>query len=76
MEVVALKLTFVEDQLKKWGEVIVRLASGETIEIHLGDTTFDHENNLIHYRSSDALYYIDGASVESIKMHYSHVESE
>ncbi|MBE3595994.1 MAG: hypothetical protein IMW86_03010 [Hydrogenibacillus sp.] len=71
-----MKLEFVEAQLKKWGEIILRLDSGETLEIHLGDTTFDYDNRLLHFRGGDALYYIDADKIESLKMHYSHIESE
>ncbi|CAM3517795.1 hypothetical protein AB1399_05630 [Hydrogenibacillus schlegelii] len=70
-----MKLDWIEAKLKEWGEVILRLDSGETLELHLGDTTFDHANNLIHFRSGDAIYYVDAEKVESLKMHLSHFDA-
>lgn len=69
-----MKMELVEQQLKEWGEIMIRTASGSTFEMHLGDTEFDKENRVIRLKSSDALYVIDGDSVESITKHYGHMD--
>ncbi|MEW6046589.1 MAG: hypothetical protein AB1609_08915 [Bacillota bacterium] len=66
----------VQEQLKQWGEVIVRTVSGQVFEFHLGDTSFDPARRLITFRGPDAEYVIDGDSIESVKKHWSHPESE
>lgn len=65
-----MEMEFVEQQLKEWGEIIVITAAGSQFELHLGDTTFDLENRVIHLQTRDAQYVIDGDSVESITKHY------
>lgn len=67
-----MKLEVIEEQLKRWGEVMIRTASGEEFELHLGDTTIDREKRLISFRSADSEYILDGDSVERVKMHWSH----
>ncbi|MDI3270063.1 MAG: hypothetical protein QJR00_05095 [Bacillota bacterium] len=67
-------LKVLEEELQRWGEVIVRTASGAMFEFHRGDTQIDHENNLIRFKSSDAQWIIDGNSLEVLKMHWSHPE--
>jgi len=66
------KLDVIQEQLKRWGEVMIRTASGEEFELHLGDTTIDTEKRLISFRSADSEYILDGDSVERVKMHWSH----
>jgi len=65
------KLDVIQEQLKRWGEVMIRTASGEEFELHLGDTTIDTEKRLISFRSADSEYILDGDSVERVKMHWS-----
>lgn len=67
-----MKMEFVEQQLKEWGEIIIHTEGGATFELHLGDTEFDKENRVIHLKATDALFVIDGDSVESITKHYGH----
>mgnify|MGYP000859672486 FL=1 len=67
-----MKLDVIQEQLKRWGEVMIRTASGEEFELHLGDTTIDTEKRLISFRSADSEYILDGDSVERVKMHWSH----
>lgn len=62
--------------LKKHGEVLVVMASGEEVELHLGDTTFDEPTDGIFKveaypegRREDRYY--DGDEIESIRLHYS-----
>ncbi|MBE3577799.1 MAG: hypothetical protein IMX00_08920 [Limnochordales bacterium] len=67
-----MKLEVVQEQLKRWGEVMIRTASGEEFELHLGDTTIDLEKRLISFKTTDAEYFIDGDSVERVMVHWSH----
>lgn len=46
--------------------------AGDEYEIHLGDTTFDTENRVITFTTSEAKYMIGGDTIESVKMHFSH----
>jgi hypothetical protein len=71
---IAVKMEIVQEQLKRWGEVIVRVASGEEFEFHLGDTHFDTERRTITFRAGDAEYVLDGDAIERIKMHWSSPE--
>ncbi|MBT9259583.1 MAG: hypothetical protein KM310_07480 [Clostridiales bacterium] len=67
-------LKILEEELQRWGEVIIRTASGATFELHRGDTKIDHENQIIRFKSADAEWVIDGKSLEVLKMHWSHPE--
>ncbi|MBE3597513.1 MAG: hypothetical protein IMX02_01445 [Limnochordaceae bacterium] len=69
-----MKMEIIQEQLKRWGEVIVRTTSGQVFEFHLGDTTFDTARRVITFRGPDAEYVIDGDAIESFKMHWSHPE--
>lgn len=65
-------MELIKESLEKWGEVIIRTASGQVFELHLGDTTFDAGNRVIKFTSADSQYLIDGDSVEVARMHVSH----
>lgn len=67
-----MKMEVVEQELQAWGELIITTASGESYEIHLGDTVFDTKKRMIRLNSPDAHYLIDGDSVENITKHYGH----
>lgn len=67
-----MKMEAVQERLKKWGELIITMSSGEVYEIHLGDTSFDSEKRLIKLRTTSGDYLIDGDAVENIKEHYGH----
>ena len=67
-----MKMEFVEQQLKEWGEIIIYTAGGATFELHLGDTKFDYDNRVIHLKAPDSLFVIDGDAVESVTKHYGH----
>ena len=69
-----MEMEFVEQQLKEWGEIIVTTAGGATFELHLGDTTFDLENRVIHLKTPNAIHVIDGDSIEFVTKHYGHQE--
>lgn len=71
----ALKLELVKAELEQWGEIIVTTAAGERYELHLGDTTFDMEQQIIRLKSSDSHFVIDGTSIEAIEKHYGHREN-
>jgi len=65
-------MEFVEQELKSWGEIIIKTSGGTEFEIHLGDTEFDYDNRVIRLKSANAHYVIDGDAVESITKHYGH----
>lgn len=67
-----MKMEFVEQQLKEWGEIMIHTDAGATFELHLGDTKFDYDNRVIYLKSSGSLFVIDGDRVESITKHYGH----
>lgn len=67
-----MKMEFVEEQLKEWGEIIIHTAGGSTFELHMGDTKFDYDKRMIHLKASDAQFVIDGDEVEAITKHYGH----
>lgn len=67
-----MKMEDVQNELKRWGELIVATSAGEAYEIHLGDTEFDTQTRLIRLKTPEAEYLIAGDSVESIKKHYGH----
>jgi len=69
-----MKMEIVHEQLKRWGELVIRTGGGQTFELHLGDTTFDYEKRVFSFRASSAEFVIDGDCVESIEMHFSGVE--
>lgn len=68
-----MKMEAVQQELQRWGELIITTAAGETYEIHLGDTEFDTQARLIRLRTPEADYVIAGDSVEAIKKHYGHI---
>lgn len=67
-----MKMEDVQNELKRWGELIVTTAAGERYEIHLGDTEFDTHARMIRLKSPEAEYTIHGDSVESVTKHYGH----
>ena len=71
-----MKLETVQKELQSWGEIIITTSSGEVYEIHLGDTEFDLDKRLITLKTPDAVYLIDGDSVENVKKHYGHKVEE
>ncbi|GMA64351.1 hypothetical protein NZD89_03200 [Alicyclobacillus fastidiosus] len=71
-----IKMEEVQEQLQHWGELIITTDAGETYEIHLGDTEFDKENRVLQFTTPDAKIVIDGDTIESVKMHFSHKMSD
>ncbi len=67
-----MRLEAVQEELQRWGELIVTTSSGESYELHLGDTEFDTAARVIKLRTPSAEFVIDGDSVEDIKKHYGH----
>lgn len=67
-----MKMELVHKQLQQWGEVIVTTASGQTFELHLGDTEFDFEDRVIRLRVSDGGYWIDGDGIDVVRWHLGH----
>ena len=68
-----MQLGILQEELKQWGELIITTASGDTFEIHLGDNLkFDTQQNTLHLTTPDAMYTIDGNSIEEVKKHYGH----
>ena len=68
-----MQLEMLQEELKQWGELIITTGSGDTFEIHLGDNLkFDTQQNVLHLTTSDAVYIIDGNSIEEVKKHYGH----
>jgi hypothetical protein len=70
-----MKMETVQAELCKWGEAIITTSSGQTFELHSGDTTFDTEARVIRFKSSSAHFVIDGDSVEVIQLHFSHLDA-
>lgn len=71
-----MKMETIEELLKRWGELIVTTSGGQTFELHLGDTTFDAGRRVITFKSSGAEFILDGDSIESVQMHYSHLAGD
>ncbi|HEY8531327.1 MAG TPA: hypothetical protein VIL08_03680 [Limnochorda sp.] len=71
-----MKMEIVHEQLKRWGELLVTTAAGQTFELHLGDTHFDYDKRVFSFRASGAEFIIDGDCVESIQMHFSSPERD
>ncbi len=67
-----MKMEAVQQELQRWGELLVTTAAGEGYEIHLGDTEFDTQAGVIRLKTPDADFVIGGDSVESIQKHYGH----
>ncbi|WP_054950677.1 hypothetical protein [Numidum massiliense] len=67
-----MKMEFVKQALDEWGEIIIQTSSGQSFELHTGDTTFDTDQRVIQFTASNAKFFIDGDSVEILKMHFSH----
>ena len=68
-----MKLDVLQEELKQWGELIITTANGDTFEIHLGDTLeFDTQKNTLHLTTPEAMYIIEGSSIEEVKKHYGH----
>lgn len=65
-------MEIVQEELKRWGEIMVTTDAGERYELHLGDTMFDYDKRLIRLKGPDAEYTLDGDSVAAIEMHYGH----
>ncbi|MFB6266269.1 MAG: hypothetical protein ABEI31_01310 [Halodesulfurarchaeum sp.] len=63
-----------QSKLEAHGEVIVVMDSGETVELHLGNTEFDEPEPGVFYvrglgEAGEERYY-DGGSIESVRLHY------
>ncbi|MEW8977436.1 MAG: hypothetical protein AB2385_03440 [Symbiobacterium sp.] len=71
-----MKMELVEQELRTWGEILITTSGGQHFEIHLGDTEFDRENRVIRLKSPQALFVIDGDSVETIQKHYGHLDND
>ncbi|MBP2019022.1 hypothetical protein J2Z79_002438 [Symbiobacterium terraclitae] len=71
-----MKMEFVQRELQAWGEILITTSGGQHLELHIGDTEFDTENRVIRLKSSNALFVIDGDSVEMIQKHYGHLDDD
>ncbi|GEO27801.1 hypothetical protein AAC03nite_35860 [Alicyclobacillus acidoterrestris] len=71
-----IKMEEVHEQLKKWGELIITTDAGDSYEIHLGDTEFDQANRVLQFTTPEAKIVLDGDTIESVKMHFSHKISD
>lgn len=69
-----MKMEVVQTELRKHGEAIITISTGQTFELHTGDTEFDTENRVIRFRSSAAEFVISGDSVEVLQKHFSHLD--
>lgn len=67
-----MKMEAVQKELQTWGELMITTASGETYEIHLGDTEFDTAARVIRLKTPESDFVIAGDSVEAIQKHYGH----
>ena len=67
-----MKMEFVEKELKSWGEIIITTSGGQKFEIHWATRSSTTTNRVIRLKSANALYVIEGDSVESITKHYGH----
>ncbi|BDG58913.1 hypothetical protein [Caldinitratiruptor microaerophilus] len=67
-----MKMELVQRQLQQWGEVMVTTSSGQTFELHLGDTQFDTQQRIIRLHTPDADYMIDGDAIDVVKWHLGH----
>lgn len=66
--------SLLKQELEAHGEVMVTMDSGETVELHLGNTTFDEPREQLftvkgHGDGQETRYY-DGDKVESVRLHY------
>jgi len=68
-----MKMEAVQQELQRWGELLIHTSAGEEYEIHLGDTEFDLQNRVIRLKSPHADFVIAGDSIESIQKHYGHL---
>lgn len=65
-----------KDLLREHGEALVVMASGEEVELHLGDTKFDDPLEGIfsveaYPEGRKEIRYYDGAEIESVRLHFS-----
>lgn len=67
-----MKMELVQRQLQEWGEVMITTSSGQTFELHLGDTQFDTQQRIIRLHTPDADYMIDGDAIDVVKWHLGH----
>jgi hypothetical protein len=51
------------------GEVMVRLASGETVELHQYDTEIDDQDAVIEVSMSNGVMWINGDDIEAVWLH-------
>jgi photosystem II stability/assembly factor-like uncharacterized protein len=61
-----MKMESVQEQLTKWGELIITTDAGETYEIHLGDTKYNSNQQAIILTTPEAEFIIDGDAVENV----------
>lgn len=67
--------SLLKNALEQHGEVLAVMDSGETVELHLGNTTFDEpaeETFTVEGSGPDGreTRYYDGGKIESIRLHY------
>lgn len=68
-----MQLELLQEELKQWGELIITTATGDTFEIHLGDTLkFDTQRNVLHLNTPEAQYMINADGIEEVKKHFGH----
>lgn len=67
-----MKMEAVQEELRKWGELLITTAAGEGYEIHLGDTEFDLSARVIRLKTPASDVVIAGDSIEAIQKHYGH----
>ncbi len=58
-----------KEALKEYGEIMIKLDSGQEAELHLHNTEFI-EDNLIKVDADDEVHWIDANKIERYWIHY------
>jgi len=59
-----------KDAIKEYGEIMIRLDSGEEAELHLHNTEFIDKDQTIKVDADDEIHWFNGNKIERYWIHY------
>lgn len=58
-----------QENLEEYGELMIRMDSGEDRELHLHNTEFLEDEGLVKVEADDEIHWFDGEKVERFWIH-------
>lgn len=58
------------EAVQEYGEIMIKLDSGEEAELHLHNTEFQEEDKIIKVDADDEVHWFNGDKVERYWIHY------